>query len=205
MNLRVDLILESEQRSGSIVTVKSLVRIVSILVPLIVVLLLSWQAYGVVRIKSELRSTEARWQSVEPLEKKAKELAQERQANEDQLAQLNGWRKSHIDWNAHLLQLFHSVPENIQLQNLRVSQALQVTSNKAPARVFTLELRGKAFGAEAESSVNSFKRLLSDDPAFTNDLIKVEVPLFGADTAAGAGKNDRVFEIRCGYRERLFE
>ena len=205
MNLRVDLILESEQRSGSIITVKSLVRIVSILVPLVVGLLLAWQAYGLVRIKTELRSTEARWQSVEPLEMKAKKLAQERQANEDQLAQLNGWRKSHMDWHAHLLQLFHSVPENIQLQNLRISQALQVTSNKVPARAFTLELRGKAVGVEAESSVNSYKRMLLEGPAFSNDVTRVEVPLFGADTTAGAGKNDRIFEIRCSYRERLFE
>ena len=205
MNLRVDFILETEQRSGSVISVKFLIRVVAIIVPLIVALLLAWQIYGLIRVKSEFRSTENQWQSVEPLEKKAKELAQERLANEDLVAQLNGWRTSRLDWHLHLLRFFHHVPGNIQLVNLRISQALQVVDDKAPARVFTLDLHGKAFGADAESSVKSLERLLAADPAFSNDVKKVEVPLYGADVTAGAGKNDRVFELRCSYRERLFQ
>jgi hypothetical protein len=178
---------------------------VSILVPIIVGLLLTWQFYGFVRIKGELKSAESQWQAMEPLERSARNLTVESRANENLLAELNGWKKSHVDWHSHLLQLFACVPANIQVQSLRISQALPLVNDKVPARQFTMDLVGRALGEDAETSVTGFKRALDSDAALTNLIKKVEVSKFGADTTVGAAKTDRIFELRFGYRERLFE
>lgn len=205
MNLRVDLILESEQRSASLISRKSLIRIVSIVIPAVIVLLVTLQVMRLLAVKNEERAVEARWLTTEPLEKKAGELAGVRRANDALLAELEGWSKSRISWNEQLLALTSVVPTNMQLTELRIGQTFQVIQDKVPARVFGMNLKGMSYGTEAESSVKKMEQTLSQDALFSNLIRRVEVPMYGAANTEGANKDDRIFEIRCGYRERAFE
>jgi hypothetical protein len=205
MNLRVDLILESEQRSASLISQKSLIRIVSIVVPVVIIVFMALQVTRLLAVKSEEKAVEARWLTTEPLEKKAGELAGVRRANDALLAELEGWSKSRVRWNEQLVALMTVVPTNIQLTELRIGQTFQVIQDKVPARVFAMSLKGMAYGAEAESSVKKLEQIFSQDASFSNVIQKVEVPMYGAANTEGAGKDDRVFEIRCSYRERTFE
>jgi hypothetical protein len=205
MNLRVDLILETEKRSASMLTPKMIVRLVSVVGPLLLVALIGWAVAKELVRNGELKTLEARWQATEPLEKKALQLSAEARANAGILAELKGWRHSHVNWSAALLELMRRVPAHLQLVELNLSQSFQVSEKGVPARVFAISLRGRTSGPEAENGVRSLAALLAEDAAFTNLVREVKIPTFAADTSEKAGKDDRVFEITCACREQPFE
>jgi hypothetical protein len=205
MNLRVDLILESEQRSASLLSLKLLIRIVAALVPLGLLFLVGSQVMEIVVINSEVRGLEAEWKKMGPREKRAWEQAYEYQLNLAVRNELNGWRNSRVNWHEQIVALMQEIPTNVQLQSLSVGHAFQLIDDKVPARLFSIDMKGKAFGTNAESSVRRIERRLTEGPAFSNLTSKVEVPQFVADTARGADKNDRIFAVTCQCKERKLE
>lgn len=204
MNLRVDLILESEQRSASRLNSKTLTRISVIAVPAVVGLLIACAVVNTISLNSRVRMAEAEWKNIEPKKKKALDLADQVQVNLDILNELEGWNKSHVNWHAQLNALQGIVPPKIQLERLRISQTLQLLDGKTPARVFTMILNGKATGATAERDVHELKRQLEKSPFFSPLMGDVTVPKYGPSTAKDADKSDRMFQIDCPYKPRKF-
>ena len=205
MNLRVDLILETERRSASVLSLKGFVRIVLIVIPLVILLLIGNEIMDLMTLRNEVNAQETEWRMAGPKEKKAGELAVQYQLNLAMRKELDGWRNSRLDWHQQLSAIMTETPTNVQFQSLSVGHAFQLIEDKTPARVFSMELRGRASGADAEAGVRQIEHRLTQGPAFSNLTRKVEVPQYGADAAKGADKNDRIFVITCGYRERKLE
>jgi len=205
MNLRVDLILESEQRSGSLLNKKFLLRAVAIVVPLAVLLLIFKEAGRALRLNGELTALTQQWKVIEPKQQQALRFMETYRWNLEIQKELEGWRKSRLDWHTQLVGLMRETPRNIQLQSLRVDQALQMVDNKTPARKFTLALKGKAVGVDAETAVKLLERRLREAPPFAGITTNVQVTQFGADPSKDAKKEDRIFEISCAYRDLKFE
>jgi len=206
MNLRVDLILASEQRSGSLLSLKSLLRIATIVGPLVLILIIGTAVLKTMKLTRKLNDLETQWQCEEPKKKRASELKKEVATNVALKEELEGWSKSHLDWHQQLLGLQRATADDIQLTSLRVSHAIQlVDDEKTPARVFAATMKGTALGEKAELSVRRLERLLAQAPAFSNIMDRVEVSKYGADTRSGASKSDRVFEINCTYETLKFK
>ncbi len=205
MNLRVDLILATELRSGSVVSSQGVLRIASVVVPFLLVGFLGWQFLAVRQLRQELESNKLSLDSAAPQQERAKALIAEFQTHRNVAAELAGWNKSRIAWHHQLFSLMGVVPENIQLNDLNISQSLQLTTAEKPARMFVLSLKGKAVGDDAEQSVKRLETALISNPAFESLTETVTVPLFGADTTPEAKRDDRVFEISCLYTQRAFE
>ena len=134
MNLRVDLILEDEQRSGSLLNAKSIIRLATIIVPLVIVGLLAWQVLIVAGLKYELNGLIMDWEIKKPQSEKAKMLTEEFTTHASILSELEGWRRSRIAWSDQVGQLMLIAPENVQLQDLNMNQALALFEEKMPAR-----------------------------------------------------------------------
>jgi len=207
MNLRVDLILESEQRSGSIFSPKSLLRIVTAVVPAILVILVAFAVLSVMRLKGEESALQARWDIAEPKKQAALKLEQQLAANRRILEELKGWKNSHIDWHAQLVGLQEQIPPRVQLSALTINQSLDVIDDKTPARMFAMEIEGRAIGLSAERDVQHLKERLSKTEPFAAAMVEngVQVPVYGADPSATANRQDRVFKIRCVYMPREFK
>lgn len=207
MNLRVDLILESEQRSGSVVNLKSTMRIASIVGPIILLFIAGSVFTNARRLNTELNMLEGQMEIAGPKQEAAAELKEDLATNLGILNELEGWQKSHIDWNEQLLGLQREVPATIQLNVLRISQALQLIDNRIPARVFTLVLKGKAVGKDAEHDVDYLQRRLLKAPAFSSVMEKVEIPPggFRAVIEKDGSKSDRIFQLDCMYQARTFK
>jgi len=205
MNLRVDLILESEQRSGSWLNPKSLLRMCSILVPVLVVAFLAMNFLAVDKLRRDLEDLQMDWDVTQPQWEKAKTLIDEFQSHREIAKEIQGWRLSRINWTGQLLGLMENVPANIKLDTLSVGHSLRLVDDKKPARAYTLATRGRAVGEDAQESVKALEKALRGAPAFTSVTAEVTVPLFAADTSPDADPEDRVFEIRCAYKEQLFD
>jgi hypothetical protein len=205
MNLRVDLILDTEQRSGSLLNAKSLTRLATIAVPAIVLLILGWQVLGVMGLKKELNNLIMDWEVKKPQSEKARTLSEEFQTHKAILSELEGWKRSRLAWNDQLGEIVKIAPENVQLQSLSVIQRLKIFEETTQAREYSLSMQGKAVGREAETSVRSFEQQLSGAPAFTAVVDEVSVPEYAADPSSDAGRDDRVFSIQSKYKMQTFQ
>ena len=205
MNLQVNLILKSEQRSGSPVSLKSVIRVASIAVPVGLLVMLSSAFANVVLLGNELRVLESQWTDARPRMEETARLNKELTVNRKIMKQLQGWKRSHIDWHEQMSMLGDEVPATIQLESLTVSQMLQFLDNKVPARVFVIMLKGKAIGHDAEQAVHLLQRGIEETPAFADLIETIRVIKYGADNAEDAREYDRVFQIECAYRPRRFE
>lgn len=207
MNLRVDLILESEQRSASVVNLKSILRIASICVPVILVVFILSAVVKMMALKSEFNMLEGQMENAVAKQEAAAKLREELATNLNVLNELEGWRNSHIDWHKQLLGLQKEVPKEIQLSALKLSQTLDLIESGVAARVFTMVLEGNAVGEDAEYNVYRLKRRLENTQLFSSIIEEdgVKVAKYASNPEKGAHKTDRIFRIECLYQDRKFE
>jgi hypothetical protein len=204
VNLRVDLILPSEQRSASLFNPRVVVRLTGILIPVGLLALLAYGVTHMMFVKGRLAAAEQQWRSAEPRKAQAIKLGDQFNANRAIRDELAGWRATHVDWHRQLASVQRRVPPNVQVTSLGIAQVLQTTNNVL-ARVFTMRLQGKAVGAGADADVEALREGLRTDPVLTNVHGRVEITMFAADTDRNAKPEDRVFQIDCRYAPRLFK
>jgi hypothetical protein len=206
MNLRVDLILPTEYRSGSRITLSGVTRILTIILPIIVVLLLSLVFTKFRTLRSDVQRQEAQWLKMEPQYKTALNLWQDTIRRNGVLSEIQGWHAARVEWHKQLKALQAAVPPQIQLTSLRVDDLIQVVSNKT-VRVFKMQIKGRASGQNPEDRVAALRSELTRNPVFAPVVKSAEVPpgSFGQDPSPNAAKSDRVFEIVCEYAPMGFE
>lgn len=205
MSLRVDLIYDSERRSGSPVTLKSLLRLLSVGVPLVLLGIVGIAFLNMVRLRAEADILEKQWEGIRPQKEQAEAIRNELLTNTRVVDELEQWRNARIGWYGQLVGLMQHTPRTIQLQRLQLLYNMELLDNKTPIRKFTMRLGGRAVGGSAERSVELLRVRLEQAPPFGALSESVTVPQFEADKARGAEKTDRVFTILLVYNGAPFE
>jgi len=206
MNLRVELILPAEQRSASVVSVKGLLRIAAIVVPVLLLFGISSLVWGYTTLSNQLKLVESRWALTEPRQKAARTLRENAAKNEALAKQLSGWANARLSWGEHLRIIQRNVtPElKIQLSKLSIEPAM-VLVEKNPARSFNITIQATAFGENAENNVLELRKRLLTDPALTNYVDSAEITRFEQSPVASHTKLDRLFYLAVRYVPRLFK
>ncbi|NQT92126.1 MAG: hypothetical protein HQ559_05140 [Lentisphaerae bacterium] len=207
MNLHVDLILDTEQRSASVFSLKSLARLGTIGGPILAVLLIAGAVFSFLRLKGEVDDLEDRWKLAEPRKLASLRYRQQLSANKKILDELEGWQAAQLAWHRQLIAVQREIPDTVQLHRMSVNQTLQFLNKRTPARSFVMVLEGRAIGETAETDIQDLKRRMGRAEPFV-DTVKedgVHVPVYGSDPTPGANKADRIFKIQCLYIDKLFE
>jgi hypothetical protein len=158
---RVNLLKKSEQRYQGVVS-RQFVLIGIIAVPIMLIALLS--AIKLVRyssIQSNLKSSRALWESLEPRIAQFQLQRQELASNQKALGLIEGWQASKVPMERVLLDIQTAVPENIQLTRLSVrseAKAAVYKSAKDMAMASRLILQGISHGERAEESVINLRK-----------------------------------------------
>lgn len=207
MNLRVDLILQTEQRSASVISVKSILRISIIIVPVILLLVFASSFLSNSKLVRDLHKLEVEWRSVEPQRADALRLLDAFKVNSDIKKELDGFKNSNISWNKQLTGLMREAPREIQIQKLRITHTLQLVDD-IPARTFVLTLNGKAVGPKAADNVQLLLDRINRSESFELAVENAIIPE-GSFTAVSTGTTvheyDRNFQIDCKYKPRKLE
>jgi hypothetical protein len=206
MNLRVDLILESERRSASMINTKSIMRIAAIVGPVLLVVLISGFAFNIWQLKNHLDSLNKTLEVELPKKEKALKIRAELNANIQILSEIEGWQKSRIDWADQLVGIQKEIPDKMQLENMTVSHSIVIT-NFLPARLYSMTLSGQAVGDTAQTLVMQLKGSLPKSSVLSNffaaspNVTRFSGPLVPNET----NKNDRLFQMDCSYKPRMFQ
>ena len=131
MNLRVDLILESEQRSASIFNLKSLLRFITILIPSIIVLLFLVSFAGYLSLKGRVNELKTENEIKQPKVTRADALSGEVAKNESMRKELAGLRNSSLDWHKQFVELMKVVPAEMIFDSIRAAQTFQTAGSAA--------------------------------------------------------------------------
>lgn len=202
--MHINLILETEQRSASPVSLSTLIRIVIATVAIVLSLWLVSVYLSYRELKNSVKYCDVEWAQTEPKFVAAQQLRQELIVKSAKLKEIKGWHTTRIEWGLQMEGLQAVIPPLIQLTEFRVSQDILTLSNNVPARVFELRLSGKTGAARSESNVSAFQMALFKQPPFDSFVEAVNIPA-GAFRQNPLNKTDRVFEIVCKYIPRSFE
>ncbi len=195
MNMQVNLILDSEKRSGSSVSLKFVVRVAAVAIPVLAGILIAALVMLGRSARQNLRFAEqdesqkqSVYQSVLALDQQSKEYRQVADV-------LKGWADSRVDWALVLDHFQDAVPTSIQLLRMTINERIGLVNN-VPARISGMYIKGKVTGDRAEDAVQELDKSLRGKPVFANVFAKVDVKRFEASEDV-ADKNTRVFEIEC--------
>ncbi len=201
MNLRVDLILETEQRSASIFNLKTLTRAVCIIIPSIVAAFFLVSFLGYWSLKTTVKDMKTEEEIKQPKVARADALRAEVDQNEAIKNELQGRRESAVDWHRQLVELMKVIPQEMYFDSLRVSHTFG-SENNVTFRQFDMTISGKSKGSKSEDNVLMVKRSLTVSDFFKRYTNPPEVPVFKQDVDPGARKTDRIFRIECRYKPR---
>jgi Tfp pilus assembly protein PilN len=202
--MRVNLILESERRSTSPVSLSVVIRtaagVAILLVMMFVVSLIS--SYRA--LNNSVRYVDEEWKRTEPKYKAALQIRGDLEKTTATLKEIQSWRETRLAWGQQMEYLQQVVPPLVQLTEMRVTQDLLVLSNNIPARVFELRLSGRTGSLRSEANVSELREALAGRPPFNAFIESVSIPP-GAFRQDPAVKSDRTFEIVCRYFPRPFK
>lgn len=202
--MHINLILESEARSASVIPLKLLVRLVLGAVFALMLLGVFSLYTSYTSAQQEFLRAQDEWKKTMPRYEAAIERRTELSRKNGVLKEIAGWRASRIEWHRQLDGLRDVVPATVQLTELRVSQMVLSGSDNVAARAFEMRLAGRSPAVAAEESVSQLRQSLLTAPVFTGRVEAVNLPP-GAFRQAPAGRSDRIFELVCKYGQRRFE
>ena len=202
--MHINLILETEQRSASPVSLTTLLRIAggTVVAILILWLLSVYSSYR--NLQSSVEQCDNQLKLTQPKFIAAQQIRTDLIQKSSKLKEIQSWRKTRIEWGDQLESLQAITPSMIQLTELHISQDILVRSNNIPSRVFEMRLAGKTSADRSEANVSEFQQALFKQPPFDSFVETVSIPA-GAFRQDPLTKTDRVFEIVCKYNPRSFE
>jgi len=206
MNLRVDLIQDSERRSASPVSIAFLIRI--LLFAAISALALAILIFGkqMRDVSEQLYWVKEDIKKLQPPYDAQIALTTELNRQKTLLAEFQNWKAVRLPFADQLTALQEMVPPTIQLTELRIDRVVQ-TVDKKPARVFKLHIKGRAVSARADAEVDRLRQSIAKAPAIQPFLQEIVIPpgSFRQDPDPKAAKTDRLFEIVLKYKPLKFE
>ncbi len=193
MSLQINLMFESEKRSGSLVSLKFSLRFLAFVVPLALALALGALLMSARAAREHLRQVELEQSSLAPTHQTILKLRQTVDEYRGLAAVLDGWHTSRGDWYTLLGELQQVIPASIQLLRLSLNEKI-IAQDNYHTRSGSLLLQGRVTAECAERDV----RLL--ETALQQQLPAVAVKRFAADDAVD--KNMRIFEMEASLATR---
>lgn len=201
MNLQVDLMLDTERRSGSTVSQKFVIRLMAIIIPVVllglfVVLVATYQAS-----KRDRHIVEQEKMQIDPEYKKVMSLGKELKDVQNLKASIQGWGDSRLDAYRLLRGLQRAAPPTIQLTQWVFNEKVEAVGT-AFGRTAGIYMKGKVSGEHTEADVQRLYQALKSKAPFSDIMAEVEVKRFAASEAVNDQEN-RVFDIECKLKPRL--
>lgn len=200
MNLQVNMILDFERRSGSSISRKFVIRVVSVSVPIVLLCILIPLVIAARSAKQNRLAAEEEEKKLDPVYKVVMDLKEKSATYQFLLDDLEGWRQSRLDWYEMLTGLQMIAPPNVQFTRLTVNEKIELVDT-VPARTILMMMKGKVVGKDAKEDVRLLDRNMKEMSPFSSLLSGVEVRLLGGSDNPEE-PDVRVFDATCNFMPR---
>ena len=203
MSLSINFILPHEQRSGSKVNAKTILKIFAVSLPLMLLVLMLQQGVSYYALQTNLRIQESRWESAEPRQRSAQRLQGRLNRNTQVKAEIEAWRESTPHWDSAMLAVMESTPADIQIITLRMQAAPapnQPRGGSPPLRRPTLLIEGRVREPDAMPNILTLKQTVEEHALMQETMQSAEVVNFAA-ASSQAAERVRVFSLRFRFED----
>lgn len=205
MNIQVNLIRPSEQRSASAVSLKFLAQIAAIVAPASLLLYIGLAYLGYRDAQSGLRLLEQeKEQSIGQLVT-AQRLAKALGVQQALHGEVLGWGRSRVPWHEVFDGILPNVPDTMQWRSLQMRVSMECAKDRKLRRDHLVTLVGRCQGPDAEGQVEALRRAWMEGSSLTQWVEQAEVVSFKEDDAPEAAKEDRRFQIDVKFRPGRFD
>lgn len=202
MNLQLNFIRPSEIRSASMVSVKALVQIGAIVIPLVFALYMAALYIGHAEEKSAKEVLSGNWDSLAAKERRATELDKKLTERREIRNRLAGWSESRLNWSELLHGLRAEVPVQVQLKVLKARQNMGIGENGHAQRAFSLTINGRCVGPAAEERVQALEASWSETIPLDELVKQIRLADFEVDIDPNANPEDRIFQMEIQLKPR---
>lgn len=193
MSLQVNLILDSERRSGSSISPKFIIRTSLIVLGGLVVMGVFSLMLGARAARQNLAFIESEKEGMDTVYNSVIKTRGELKKLKTLAGFLEGWQTNRLNMCMFLRSLQLCVPESIQLTRLTLRKNLDFNDN-APHWSGNIYVRGRVTGRSADADVRALHLRLRGKPPFVVLLDQVQVKRFAAEESDTAGEV-RIFDI----------
>lgn len=166
MNLRVNLIHESEIRQPGLLTPRTILRVSAFAVVILVIAAVATALLRAQAVGRALRQAKARFRQVDPVFQDVRAVQRDLAFDQGLYKDLLLWAAWRFEWEKILSDLQKAVPPTIQLTRLTVRSTMfmipppkwEKKALPVPARKFSLRLDGRAAGERGDEVVLEFVR-----------------------------------------------
>ncbi|HAL91736.1 MAG TPA: hypothetical protein DCM68_01770 [Verrucomicrobia bacterium] len=204
MSLQVNLILEPERRSASLIRFKTIGQIAVAVAVTVLTASLAWKYLGYLEVRRALQQLEPQRMEFEQRQKETDVLQQALNLHKGYLDEIMGWHHSRLPWEDILEGIRTHVPDTMQWRTLQLRMQLAVGKDGHYAREHAVTLNGRHQGANAEARVESFRRAWETEAPMSDWTDKAVVASFTDDDTPGATSQDRLFQIEVSFKPRSF-
>ena len=197
MNFQVNVILDSELRTGSSISPKFVIRLVAVVVPSIFLLLFILLAFKVRSTRQDRILAERNKNGIKSSYNTVHKMQREFLGYRNIIQDMEGWRTSRTAWHQILGHIQKVVPTDMQLTRLMASEKLESVDG-VPSRTIRMYIKGKVIGENSQKDVKQFKQALEGSPLFKPIIRHVEVKRFMAPENLKES-NMRVFDVECTF------
>lgn len=195
MNLQINFIRPSEQRSASMVSLKFLGTIAAVAVPTAMLLWIGWTYMGYLEARSRLAGLEEEQAQSKHQQQEAQSLKKKYDRQRALNDELMGWSRSRVPWNEVLDGMWAGVPDTMQWRSLKMDAKISWPKDGELVREHVFVLSGRCQGPNAEGQVSDLWRSWVSNAPMSNWIQEAKVTSFTDDKTPGAAKEDRLFQI----------
>jgi len=195
MSYNINLLNDNEKRSLAVLSLRSVIRISTVLAPILVVFVVGIYFLNYLNLKQELKSNKIKWGDLESKEKYADELAAQSGLSADVLKELKDWNSRGVQLYEVLINLMVETPEDLYLKTLDIQRTLKLNDQKVLVSSYEVSIKGIIYGNNSENRVVNYKNVLETSIGLKNFVDTVKVAQYDENLNSQDDLEDKVFMI----------
>jgi len=195
MSYNINLLNDNEKRSLAVLSLRSVIRISTVLAPILVVFVVGIYFLNYLNLKQELKSNKIKWGDLESKEKYADELAAQSGLSADVLKELKDWNSRGVQLYEVLINLMVETPEDLYLKTLDIQRTLELNEQKLLVSSYEVSIKGIIYGNNSENRVVNYKNVLETSIGLKNFVDTVKVAQYDENLNSQDDLEDKVFMI----------
>ena len=200
MSLHINLIFDNERRSGSLITVRSVLRVTAIVVPAIILTLGAGAWLSISSLKGEYAELEETHRQIEKHQTEFTTIKTDDNKLSVYLNDVERFHGARITWNEHLVAIREVLPENLRVNSLEVKSSIDIPDEKQKlrmARMYVMTMKGVTTGTGDD--LEKVRNTIATAPQFTNEVQAVSIGDFSSE-----GPHN-TFELLINYHPRYLK
>ena len=195
MSYNINLLNDNEKRSLAVLSLRSVIRISTVLAPILVVFVVGIYFLNYLNLKQELKSNKIKWGDLESKEKYADELAAQSGLSADVLKELKDWNSRGVQLYEVLINLMVETPEDLYLKTLDIQRTLELNEQKLLVSSYETMIKGIIYGNNSEERVVNYKNMLETSMGLKKFVDTVKVEQYDENLNTPDDLEDKVFTI----------